>query len=311
MQHNFLQLIYQITHLQMINLKYILRFLQRHKKVFILLAITNVILTITFFKFWNTEQSFIASVRIVFNEVKVNFQENQSKSYLFSREKPFEFINLLESDELLDSVVMNFDYATACEIPKENKTRNKIARQILRRKTKVVLETNKLEVSFVDQDRERAEAILLAMINSVESINQNRIKDNNKITKQIAKEYLNDFDMSIKFVKDEMSKFVNASDTLIARNYIDNINEFYAKSMSQKLDIMNTINEIDRLETLPKYKPYFIINNGVISQDIKLLTIIILATFANIIALIFEFQILFVAQYLKDMFAQLKNEASE
>ncbi|MFT6962363.1 MAG: hypothetical protein ACJAWV_002094 [Flammeovirgaceae bacterium] len=85
------------------------------------------------------------------------------------------------------------------------------------------------------------------------------------------------------------------------------VSQMYGQSVSQKISIINTVNEIERQERLPKYKPYFVLIQGTTSQNLKIPTIILLLGFANMIALVFEFQLLFLFKYLKDTVSKLKE----
>ncbi len=291
----------------MLSKKYLLLFLKEKYKIFLALIFVNLLITTSGLLYWEFTKGFVASIKVVFNEIKLDFQGNKSNNYLFESNNPFEFVNLLESDVLLDTLVKKYDYASILGISKANENRDKIARQILRTKTKISIEKHSLKISLIEEDEVLAENLLLSMVELVEKININRIRQNNTITKQIAEEYLKDIDSSLKPFRNELINIIGKADSsMLGRGFLE-ISQLYGQSVSQKVSIINTINEIERLEKLPKYKPYFIINQGVKSQDLETLTIILLLGLANAIAFVFEFQLLFLFKYLKDTVAKLKE----
>ena len=275
----------------MFGLTELILFVRKKRKLLGFLLLFNLVLSVIGMMMV-LEQKYRAEATIVFNKVKFSFSGNRAEDYLFDEEFPAQFIYLMQSDSLIALSVKKHQLANHYDLPSTDPDRDKMAGEILRRK--VLPQPSDLEneaalnISLMDEEKEMAEAVLMHLIENVGHFYALQIDDNNTVTEGVATHYSERLEKELSQANPEPPTF--SSEAIRIRK------------MERQNELSGIIQQIRDNEDLPRYTPYFVINNGAVNATYKFSIVLVLAIVANIIALIFELQLLYILNYILQLF---------
>ena len=282
----------------------LIHFVLRRKRLVALLAVFNLIVSI-FALLWVLKKHYRAEVQVSFNEVKYTFEGNLATDYLFEDKEPYNqqyaFINILQADSLMRLTVLKYQLADHFELAPSIPDRDKKAIEILRRSVMFTIDRMSsdpvLKLTFSDRDPEVAENVLLDLVNRVAHFREQQIEDNNAVTLQLAEQRLQYITGKLPDWQQEIHDLPTLHPGT-SLNMSPAEHHFEAKVV-QKLQLADIVQRLSELKSAPKYKPYSIANNGSMDASLSPLIVVLLALFANLLALITETQLLFMLSTLK------------
>ncbi|MEM9022756.1 MAG: hypothetical protein AAGB22_03380 [Bacteroidota bacterium] len=298
-----------------------LRYIRGKRTLLIRLLLLNIVLTAVVLVWMRSQRQYRAQVKVVFNEVKLNFEGNQAKAYLFDAPKRkanhYAFINILQMDSLVGVTVRNFALADHYGLDPAAPDRDKQAAEALRRNvwfnTEEAIEDPALTLTLSDGDEAMAEALLLDLVGQVARVHQAQARSNNAVTRQIADRYRQDINQKLPEIHAEIQRIPDNPPKLAAPHELgESLEKYYRGQLKERFELEDLIRKLDAEGSHPLYRPYSVINQGVQVAAYNPVVLAVLVLVANLMALVVEMQLVFFFNFLRgrDVLLEMATKAA-